>query len=166
VKKTGIVDLSLPRRRYYNDECDLTICPECGSPLIEEECVILLHSKSDTDEGNFMTNLSGSHFCKKCPVVVFDADKVEQAAEIGIRGTYNLSYYVAGIIDMDSIPDHKKHLEIGSDENPVPLVEFLPDLNTKTSIAEKNPGRNDPCTCGSGKKFKKCCGQKMDKFTA
>ena len=19
-------------------------------------------------------------------------------------------------------------------------------------------GRNDPCTCGSGKKFKKCCG--------
>lgn len=21
-------------------------------------------------------------------------------------------------------------------------------------------GRNDPCTCGSGKKFKKCCGAK------
>lgn len=21
-----------------------------------------------------------------------------------------------------------------------------------------NPGRNDPCPCGSGKKFKKCCG--------
>ena len=20
------------------------------------------------------------------------------------------------------------------------------------------PGRNDPCTCGSGKKYKKCCG--------
>ena len=20
-------------------------------------------------------------------------------------------------------------------------------------------GRNDPCTCGSGKKFKKCCGE-------
>jgi SEC-C motif-containing protein len=23
---------------------------------------------------------------------------------------------------------------------------------------EKRPGRNDPCSCGSGKKFKKCCG--------
>lgn len=22
----------------------------------------------------------------------------------------------------------------------------------------QNPGRNDPCACGSGKKFKKCCG--------
>ena len=24
--------------------------------------------------------------------------------------------------------------------------------------AENKPGRNDPCTCGSGKKYKKCCG--------
>lgn len=23
---------------------------------------------------------------------------------------------------------------------------------------EKKPGRNDPCSCGSGKKYKKCCG--------
>ena len=25
--------------------------------------------------------------------------------------------------------------------------------------AEKKVGRNDPCTCGSGKKYKKCCGK-------
>jgi len=25
-------------------------------------------------------------------------------------------------------------------------------------VAEKKPKRNDLCTCGSGKKFKKCCG--------
>lgn len=24
---------------------------------------------------------------------------------------------------------------------------------------EKKPGRNDPCPCGSGKKYKKCCGK-------
>lgn len=24
----------------------------------------------------------------------------------------------------------------------------------------QNPGRNDPCPCGSGKKYKKCCGMK------
>jgi SWIM/SEC-C metal-binding protein len=28
----------------------------------------------------------------------------------------------------------------------------------KTRIAEKKVGRNEPCPCGSGKKFKKCCG--------
>lgn len=27
-----------------------------------------------------------------------------------------------------------------------------------TERVEKKPGRNDPCPCGSGKKYKKCCG--------
>lgn len=29
---------------------------------------------------------------------------------------------------------------------------------TKTIINENKVGRNDPCPCGSGKKYKKCCG--------
>ncbi len=29
---------------------------------------------------------------------------------------------------------------------------------SKTVVKEKMPGRNDPCPCGSGKKYKKCCG--------
>jgi len=29
----------------------------------------------------------------------------------------------------------------------------------KTRIAGEKVGRNDPCPCGSGKKYKKCCGQ-------
>ena len=28
---------------------------------------------------------------------------------------------------------------------------------TPTQIKRKKVGRNDPCPCGSGKKFKKCC---------
>ncbi len=28
----------------------------------------------------------------------------------------------------------------------------------QTIVKEKEPGRNDPCPCGSGKKYKKCCG--------
>ncbi len=32
-------------------------------------------------------------------------------------------------------------------------------LNTpSTVVLEKTPKRNDPCSCGSGKKYKKCCG--------
>ena len=151
--------MSKPRRRYYSDECDLQICPECGSGLIEENCTILLCAKSDTDEAEFMTNLSGSHFCEKCPVVVFDVDMVEEAAKYGLKEKDSFRYFIGGIIDLDSIPDDKKHLEIGSDENPVPLVRFLPDKNRHTIIADRKPGRNDPCSCGSGKKFKKCCGK-------
>ena len=29
----------------------------------------------------------------------------------------------------------------------------------KPIIAEKKVGRNEPCPCGSGKKYKKCCGK-------
>jgi hypothetical protein len=29
---------------------------------------------------------------------------------------------------------------------------------SRTVHVEKKPGRNDPCPCGSGKKYKKCCG--------
>ncbi len=28
----------------------------------------------------------------------------------------------------------------------------------KTMVAETKVGRNEPCPCGSGKKYKKCCG--------
>jgi len=153
------IDVSQPRRDYYNDECGLSTCPECGSQLIEENCTILLCAKSDSDEGKFATNLSGSHFCSQCPVVVFDVEKVGQAAKFGIRGDKNLEYFISGIIDLESIPEDKKHLEIGCEENPIPLIKFLPDLNAQAIIADTKSGRNEPCSCGSGKKYKKCCGK-------
>ena len=31
--------------------------------------------------------------------------------------------------------------------------------NSGTIRKEKKIGRNDPCPCGSGKKYKKCCGR-------
>ena len=36
--------------------------------------------------------------------------------------------------------------------------DLLPD---EPAPVERRVGRNDPCPCGSGKKFKKCCGQKI-----
>jgi len=50
------------------------------------------------------------------------------------------------------------------------LIGFEPDKAEDISDVEKllnhvvpvttvvRPGRNDPCPCGSGKKYKKCCG--------
>ena len=32
-------------------------------------------------------------------------------------------------------------------------------LKSKGARAKKTPGRNDPCPCGSGKKYKNCCGK-------
>jgi len=41
----------------------------------------------------------------------------------------------------------------GEDEQPLPPP-VQPIHKEKTEI-----GRNDPCPCGSGKKYKKCCGK-------
>ena len=152
-------DLSIPRRMYYSDRCGLVICPECNSELIEERCAIMLYVKSDIDEANFMTSLHGSRFCAHCPVVVFDIELVEKAATLGIKGEEKIEYGIIGMVDLDSVPEEKRALELGTDENPVPIVYFLPDLNTTTVKNEEKIGRNAPCPCGSGKKYKKCCGR-------
>ncbi|GAA3930090.1 PBPRA1643 family SWIM/SEC-C metal-binding motif protein [Litoribacillus peritrichatus] len=44
-------------------------------------------------------------------------------------------------------------------ETPEDIKELEALINTpKTQVFEKKPNRNDPCSCGSGKKYKKCCG--------
>ena len=35
---------------------------------------------------------------------------------------------------------------------------YISAEKTKPAVSEKKPGRNDPCPCGSGKKYKKCHG--------
>lgn len=50
----------------------------------------------------------------------------------------------------DARKDRVKNLP-GEDEEPLPP----PVEPIRKSDAE--PGRNDPCPCGSGKKFKQCC---------
>ncbi len=39
--------------------------------------------------------------------------------------------------------------------------QFVDELTIKSApvVRGAQPGRNDPCPCGSGKKYKKCCGQ-------
>ena len=150
-------NLQIPRRKYYSINCGLTSCPECGSPLVEEGCTIILAIRSDTDEANCLSNLNGSRFCKSCPVVVFDSSLLDQAAKLGIGGGENIRHLITGIVNLDSIPKEKRHLPIGSDDNPAPMIRFLPNLKNSSTVRNRRIGRNEPCPCGSGKKYKKCC---------
>jgi hypothetical protein len=45
-------------------------------------------------------------------------------------------------------------------QDPV-MEEMLAGERTKAVARQKLPGRNDPCLCGSGRKFKKCCIDKV-----
>jgi preprotein translocase subunit SecA len=56
----------------------------------------------------------------------------------------------AEIQKMPQRTDENKDLRTNSQEGPV---------MRKKNVAVREIGRNDPCPCGSGKKYKNCCGQ-------
>src|SRR5690606_417384 len=97
-----------------------------------------------TAHGGFQTNASQKSGSKKYPlalVVTSDA------------GKQDIEAHVAGA---------KLHANITVDtrEGAVESINELTVLLNKgaTVTTEKVPARNDPCRCGSGVKFKKCCG--------
>jgi SWIM/SEC-C metal-binding protein len=51
------------------------------------------------------------------------------------------------------------HYIIGLEpENPEDISDLEKALNPPQPVQSEKVGRNDPCPCGSGKKYKKCCG--------
>ena len=50
--------------------------------------------------------------------------------------------------------DKQRKADIVSDDDAP-----IPDVPVEQVQSERTAGRNDPCPCGSGKKYKKCCGK-------
>lgn len=155
------LDISKPRRRYYRDGFSLDCCPECGAKLVGQMCTVILHVKSSDSEAQFATNHNGSFFCQSCPVVVFDKDMVQKAAIGSLPSDNNrVDFRIVGIINTDALPSDKQVADLGTDETPIPLIRFLPNMEFKPMTStQTKPSRNDICTCGSGLKYKKCCGK-------
>jgi len=55
------------------------------------------------------------------------------------------------------------HVSIVKREAPVAAAQAMAgrggDSRQRLKVGGKKIGRNDPCPCGSGKKYKKCCGR-------
>ena len=49
--------------------------------------------------------------------------------------------------------------EFGRSEGAWGFTEGRPGVNKPVVRGEPKTGRNDPCPCGSGRKFKRCCGR-------
>ena len=151
------------------------ICPKCNSLLENEYQSYLLFVKTKKDVEPFIVGSEGGYFCPNCPIVVLDKDNFGEMASVA-QDAQSFKFTVAGIVDFDAIPEDKKSKPLGDDDNPIPLVSFMNYSNRKvhnnflndkpTHRSEKNDypsskkiGRNQPCPCGSGKKYKKCCGR-------
>ena len=60
------------------------------------------------------------------------------------------------------LADAKLYAEVNLDSSEgavESIAELTALLNKKVTVkVDKIPARNEPCNCGSGKKYKKCCG--------
>lgn len=59
-------------------------------------------------------------------------------------------------LDQPQANQQRQHLEIEESEEPA-----VPEKKQPITVGAR-PGRNDACPCGSGKKYKKCCGKDED----
>ena len=83
----------------------------------------------------------------------------QNEAEIDSRDTQNYIQDIRKTVKYTSFKElaAKVYDELPKDiQDKVDVGEFTRD--TTIRLVEPRTGRNDPCPCGSGKKYKKCCG--------
>lgn len=96
---------------------------------------------SDYSTYNYNTDPSIKHGSKKHPIAVTVTTEARKAEIEALLKQHELFANIT--------------LDADAEEN---LSELEAVLNKpKTVVLEKTPSRNDPCSCGSGKKYKKCC---------
>lgn len=184
-KITKQIDISIHRWMYWSYEVDsLHICPKCKSSLINERHAYLLAVKTKEEVESFIIGNDGGYFCPNCPVVVLDANVFSSMVAITPGVRRSAKFIIVGLVNLGAVPEDKKSLPFGGDDNPIPLVKFLNYEKNSEADNKRLPfepvksdekkeivkplepikhkpkiGRNEPCPCGSGKKYKKCCGQ-------
>lgn len=96
---------------------------------------------SDYSTYNYNTDPNTKHGSKKHPIAITLTNEVRQSEIEALLKQHGLFANIT--LDADAKED------IGQLETV---------LNKPTTLVlEKTPSRNDPCSCGSGKKYKKCC---------
>lgn len=154
---------STARRMYWSTTLDAPHrCPECGRTLeVEYHVYAGAFTVKGSEQLRSMTmGGTGGAFCPRCPVVVL---KRKEFGTIVERWAPDVdSFTVFGIVDVEALPpDQREHLSHMDD---LKITRFLPQVRSTATPAPETPapapkaGRNDPCPCGSGRKYKKCCG--------
>ena len=133
-------------------------CPECGGRLRKSsECFLVISPKGESA----ITSGEG-RFCMGCPVVVLEADHFHEMVRLGLPEVRRFA--VAGFVDLDAVPEDKRHVPFGEDDNPIPFVKFesFEWRNRGSQLVgspakRKGPALNAKCPCGSRRKYKRCC---------
>ncbi len=118
-------DASIPREMFWSYEIpDSNLCPACNARLEKELHAYMVLMQKGKDREFFISGNDGGSFCPNCDVVVLDRNVFTAHISHATRHSAPLQFAVAGMVDLDAIPDDKKGIPLGSDDNPIPLVKF------------------------------------------
>ncbi len=176
-------------RKMYNIPCNLKEAyeTECKSVVKEFQRVILLHIIDECWKENLREldelkhSVQNASYEQKDPLLIFKLESVKL-----FDGMVNaMNNRISSILMRSAIPEmQQEEVREAAPEQPTPRQQYteskqnldeeqLTDPNQaaaavhdtraqqpRTPITkDKLPGRNDPCPCGSGKKFKNCHGK-------
>ena len=114
-----------------------------------------LTAKFEADPVIFMGFLDGIQTSLNNPM---ELEAVTEDTEIDLDIVFEKLFFNMLKADADYLYTLKAWEGIFSEEK---IMQIIKDFKrSKIVHKEKEPGRNDPCPCGSGKKYKKCCGAK------
>ena len=176
-------------RRMYNIPCNLKEAyeSECKSIVKQFEKMILLHIIDESWKENLREldelkhSVQNASYEQKDPLLIFKLESVKLFDNI----VNNMNNRIVSILMRSGIPELQQAPQEAPQEMPRQQKpqytetkrdlneEHLQDPNQAAAAAhdtraqqprtplvkDKLPGRNDPCPCGSGKKFKNCHGR-------
>lgn len=88
--------------------------------------------------------------------VANDLDKITEDTAIDLDIDFDKLFFNMLKADADYLYTLPQWEDVLTEERRIEIVKEF--KRSRTVVKEKEPGRNDPCPCGSGKKYKKCCG--------
>ena len=176
-------------RRLYNVPCDLAEAykSECKSVVKQFQKMILLHIIDDCWKENLRElddlkhSVQNASYEQKDPLLIFKLESVKLFDNM----VNNMNNRIVSILMRCAIPELQQAPQQAGPEPqpqrpqyteskaPTQPEEQLTDPQQQAAaqqdtrerqpqapiVKDKLPGRNDPCPCGSGKKFKNCHGR-------
>ena len=176
-------------RKMYNIPCNLKEAydTECKSIVKQFEKMILLHIIDESWKENLREldelkhSVQNASYEQKDPLLIFKLESVKLFDNM----VNNMNNRIVSILMRSGIPEMQQAPQEAPQEMPrqqkPQYTETKRDLNEEQLqdpnqaaaaahdtraqqprtplIKDKLPGRNDPCPCGSGKKFKNCHGR-------
>ncbi len=131
--------------------------PHCLGNIRETPLVEMLESRAQREFGRNKWDAL-PRYCRECEVLSScnggcPKDRFARTAD----GEPGLNYLCPGLRNFFTYSRPKFQQMAALMRSGVPVERLAHHLRSRDDAASRQTGRNDPCPCGSGRKYKRCC---------